>query len=206
MPVQPKSNSTRYQKAKTSSKNVELAERRQQAFTLRRDGESIDEIAKHLNVSPRTAFIYIQERLNEISIHTQETLGQIKAMSDARLLKIIMGLMPQAKAGNVSAARAVVAVEERRAKLLGLDAPVRMEVEATLNAGRRDIDAELAEVIDISVARKAPELVSGTEVPPGVATEGPSGTVTPKGGLESMGPVNGSGMGQNHNGSGRNGV
>lgn len=175
---------------------LKIVEYEAKAFELRRDGASLDAIAEHLGLTSDQVHNHIVNRLTKIHIHNAETLAQIKAMSDSRLLRIIMGLMPAAKAGNVPAARAVVAVEERRARLLGLDAPVRMELDATLNAGRRDIDAELLEFIAVEVVEGSGQgPIHGTEVSSGVAPQGKAQPVASAEAVAHVGAVNGKGLG-----------
>jgi hypothetical protein len=105
-----------------------LALRREQVEVLELAGMSERTIARRLNISPSTAHADVvwvrQERRRragtlDLAYHRQVELERLEAVHNA--------LSPAMSKGNINAARTVVRASESRRRLLGLDAPVRIE-------------------------------------------------------------------------------
>ena len=131
-----------------------MAERRQTAVQLRRQGRSFREIASALGVSVGGAFNDVKSALEALpaadaELHRRETLERLDAA--------VTGLWSGVTGGDPRAAIALVQVEARRAALLGLDSPVRAEVALAHAETRRrlqlveeleaKVDAELADTL-----------------------------------------------------------
>lgn len=103
----------------------EILERQIQAFELRKQGFSIRAIADRLKVSVGTAFNDIQDELNRLAELKAENAEEVRTLELERIDMLIKGLSPMAMVGNVGAVTAYLKCLERRAKLLGLDAPTK---------------------------------------------------------------------------------
>ena len=68
----------------------------------------------------RTGFI-------DLGDETKEEVGKLRAIELRRLDMMLKAVSPRAMRGDVKAIGAALRISERRAKLLGLDAPVRKE-------------------------------------------------------------------------------
>ncbi len=109
----------------TDSK-IRAAEKAAQAMRLRAAGVTYEEIARTLGYSARSnAHIAVQRALRDA---IQEPADELRTLEAGRLDKLQQALWAQAMQGNQGAVDRVLRIMERRARLLGLDAPVRNEV------------------------------------------------------------------------------
>lgn len=117
----------------TSAKSIPAAERREQALLLRKAGYQYEAIGAKLGISKQAAHQLIQRTLRAT---LREPAADLRTLEVERLDDLLRALYPQARKGNHGAIDRVLRIMERRAKLLGLDAPVRSEVEtnATISA------------------------------------------------------------------------
>lgn len=95
------------------------ATRRQEAFALRRQGQSYETIAQHLGVAPKTVSIWVREAVQAIP---KEAADDLRDMELARLDAILSPQMRLALAGDGYATDRVLRIMERRARYLNLDA------------------------------------------------------------------------------------
>lgn len=117
------------------------------AAALRAAGASFRDIGQSLGIDPTWARTLVLKALQEVAY---EAADEMRTQEGERLDRLQMGLWPQATRGDVKAVLAVVRVMERRAKLFGLDAPVKLEV---------------AEVVDYSEVDEALSVILGTLAP-----------------------------------------
>lgn len=113
---------------------MRLIEGHAKAMELRRDGLTYRQIAVALGVSTRTAFDYVQAELVDIRNRTTLDVEAIRDLELERCDVLLKGLGPGIRAGDPPSVAAAVSVMGRRAKLLGLDAPVRAEWVGALTA------------------------------------------------------------------------
>jgi len=126
---------------KTDQQAIEVAERRRKAVELRKAGASFDDIAVQCGYKDRSgAYRAVKAALKDI---TREPAEELLTLELARLDAMLLGLWADARKGNVMKIDRVLKIMDRRAKLLGLDAPTRVVVE----------DAELEQAADRLVAR-----------------------------------------------------
>jgi len=130
--------------AKTSARSVLARQRESQAISLRSAGATYDQIAAALGVSATSAFRMVRRVLDRTAKHTNEEADQLRAIElrrlDAALVQVwnlMTAAAPAPHAGTapgidkdfeylrLSAIDRLVKISERRAKLLGLDAPTR---------------------------------------------------------------------------------
>lgn len=99
------------------------AERARRAFELRKAGKSLREIGEALAVSHETIRKDLAEVLTAYREEAVDKHKAIVAIELARLDDMLFGLWMKARDGNTRSVDAVLRIMERRAKLLGLDAP-----------------------------------------------------------------------------------
>jgi hypothetical protein len=98
-----------------------IRERQKTALELRLAGETFQSIADKLGYkSKHGSFRAVETALAEI---TKQPAESVRTMELERLDAMHAGFWPQAQAGDPMAAAACLKIQERRAKLLGLDAP-----------------------------------------------------------------------------------
>lgn len=122
-----------------------IVARRVQAFELRKAGASYRQIAQQLEVDVATAWDDVQAEMADLRTLT------VKLAEDVRTLELQRLDRWQAKLethglmnGDHRAVLAAVRISERRAKLLGLDAPVRVQPVAPERPFEAMDDAALA--------------------------------------------------------------
>jgi hypothetical protein len=102
------------------------AARRLQALEMRKGGASYGQIGKQLGVSDQQASNDVRRCLDRLGKLADDVAGHLRTMEEARLDALLLAVMPQARQGNLGAVDRVVRIMERRAKLLGLDAPTKI--------------------------------------------------------------------------------
>lgn len=143
----------------TSAQNCKAKDRQVDALTLRKQGLTYSAIAEKLGVSKGSAVAYVQKALKELAEECREEAEQVRDLEQIRLdglyLKSLESLVraeeiatrlasrspsKQADIKAWSAAEYVIlgavkecrGIQERRAKLLGLDAPEQINHSGTL--------------------------------------------------------------------------
>ena len=117
-----------------------------------------------------------------------------------RLDRMQVALWPRAMKGDDKAINTIVRLMERRARLVGIDAPTKIQAEVVNYDGNRDIDGDIERIVNIlrGVGGSQPlEVESGTSE---------SGTVTTEGRLEDLALHGGARSGENEDSSGVVGV
>lgn len=106
-----------------------IAERRAKALVLRKAGASYRAIARECGVDVATAWSDVQTELAELRQVARETAEDVKQIELGRLDDWTIGLTNRARQGDEKAVRALVQVSQRRARLLGLDAPIGVSID-----------------------------------------------------------------------------
>ena len=140
----------------------EAAERRRQAWDLRKGGASLREIARLLAVGKTTAEKYIDAGVADFNLKTSEDVKRHRALELARLDGLFQAAWLGAtgpRADPTFILRAVQIIRER-AKLLGLYAPIRIELAAS-DLARQLVKefAERGEELDYEMALEEAERV-----------------------------------------------
>lgn len=120
----------------TSPRALVALQRQQQAVELRRAGRSYREIARQVGIGVASAHRLVAAAIAEARTTVQEDVVELRALELSRLDGMLGGLWPEARRGNLGAVDRVLKIMERRAKLLGLDAPAK--VARTNPAGDED--------------------------------------------------------------------
>lgn len=105
--------------------NVQRAERRLEALQMRRAGHTYAEIGEALGVNPSRAHAIVQTTLRNM---LREPADDVRQMEDTRLDSMLRALWGRIEHGDVAAISAALRIMERRARLLGLDAPTQQQV------------------------------------------------------------------------------
>lgn len=132
--------------AGSNAPKVNYTERRQKVLELRKAGASLRAIAQALNVSHETIRNDIQAVMEDLQKEAVAEAAQYKALELERLDALQTKLWGDAMRGHHGAVDRVLRVMERRAKLLGLDAPTKYDHRFDKDPETLD-EAELVEFI-----------------------------------------------------------
>lgn len=94
---------------------------------LRREGKSYSKIGEELGCSAARAHKIVTEELRKIRDKLAEETSEVKTLELQRLDKLFDIAFKKADAGNLPAIDRCIRIMERRARLLGLDMPEKME-------------------------------------------------------------------------------
>ena len=120
----------------TSPRALVALQRQQQAVELRRSGRSYREIARQVGIGVASAHRLVAGAMADVRSAVAEDIVELRALELSRLDGLTVALWPKARRGELPAVDRVLKIMERRAKLLGLDAPVK--VARTNPAGTED--------------------------------------------------------------------
>ena len=111
----------------TDKKGLKARERAIQALELRKAGADYRQIGVALECSPQRAHQIVSAYLNKLNKQLAEGVEDVTAMEEQRLDALFMAAWPAAKAGDAQSIAVALRVMERRARMLGLDAPTKNE-------------------------------------------------------------------------------
>lgn len=110
----------------TSPRILNASERQAQAIELRKAGVTFRAIADACGYkSVAGAYTAVQSGIRKV---LREPVEELVTLELARLDEMTLALWPGVKRSDVKAIEKMLAVMERRARLLGLDAPKRTEI------------------------------------------------------------------------------
>ncbi len=110
----------------SQSQQILAVEKQRQALQMRKSGETYADIATELGYKGASgAHAAVRTALKKT---LQEPAEELRMLERERLDAMLQALWPKVEAGDVKAIEAALKVEERRAKLLGLDAPNAVDV------------------------------------------------------------------------------
>jgi len=108
-------------------KKEEIAARRVTIFDLRRGGASLRMIAQRVGVSHETVAKDLAAVLKELNKASLSSADELREMELARLDMAALAIQKSVSAGHLGAIDRWLRIMERRAKLLGLDKPTKIE-------------------------------------------------------------------------------
>jgi intein-encoded DNA endonuclease-like protein len=114
-------------RGKTVEKS-EIIQRQTRALGLKQDGWSYRAIAEKLEIDVAQAFRDVKGAVAELNKTKLDTAEDYVAIELERLDMLTKALEPMAAVGNIGSVSAYIRVMERRAKLLGLDAPEKKDL------------------------------------------------------------------------------
>jgi hypothetical protein len=106
--------------AKVTRTKLAVRERQRQALELRLAGDTYQSIADTLACSKHRAHSLVQAALDAV---VQEPAEKVRLMELERLDRLYAAASPSAERGDPVMIAACLRIQERRARLLGLDAP-----------------------------------------------------------------------------------
>jgi len=119
-------------------------EKEAQVLSLRRLGFTFDQIAKQLGYASSSGAYNAYRRACLKIIY--EEVEETRKMEMDRLDNAQMRIMTGVNNGNIAAINTLLRIMERRARLLGLDQPMKAQVEVT-NYDTSSIDAEVSRLV-----------------------------------------------------------
>ncbi len=111
--------------------DIALAERQVLALKLRGSGATYEAVAAAMNISTATAWRLVKGGLDRA---VREPAAELVALECLRLDRLLQAVWPQAIGittggrPNLHAVDRILAIMQRRARLLGLDAPAKTQI------------------------------------------------------------------------------
>ncbi len=143
--------------ARTQGKRVEEArDKEAKALELRRAGVTYDVIAAQVGWADAATANKAVRRA--IARSMQDDVEAVREIELDRLDRLERAVWTNALQGDLGSVRAVLNIMERRSKMLGIDAPARVQAEVTAYQGGTDIDREverLAETLALLDSQRA---------------------------------------------------
>lgn len=113
---------------RADSEDAAIFERQFKALELRKDGWSYRDIGAKLGVSYTQAHRDVEEELRRLAQLNQDKAEELRQLELEKLDALEKAVSPMANVGQPAAVTLKLKVMERRAKLLGLDAPAKTDV------------------------------------------------------------------------------
>ena len=148
----------------------ELFEKERQVVQYRQGGATFDAIAKKLGYADesgaRAAFKRAMERMRDDALN-----AEMRELHRQRLEVALTAIWPDVVKGDLEAIKVMLKILERDAKLYGIDAPVKTEMEVTTYDGNllRQRTREIVEAI--REIRESPDSVGERFGEAGAVTE-----------------------------------
>lgn len=127
--------------------NIETAEKMAEALNMRKEGCTFEAIAKRIGYHDASGASKLVKRAMDMTI--QEPADEVRRVELERLDMMLKALNPRIKAGEPRAIEVALGIGDRRSKLLGLDAPTKMETDS------RSLQVQLPHGMDLSQLSEA---------------------------------------------------
>lgn len=112
--------------AKTSANRLAAAEKQRQALELRKAGATYDAIARQLGYAGPSS---VKKAIDTALARTLKPVAdEYRHIHILRLEGMLLALQPAIRAGDPVSIRSAIRVLERESRLLGLDAPIRVDI------------------------------------------------------------------------------
>jgi hypothetical protein len=132
----------------TSPDRIAIIERQAQALEMRKAGQTFEHIAQAIGYTNGGGAYKAVERALKATL--QEPADELRRLECERLDAMLRALWPSAISGKWLAVDRCLAIMDRRAKLLGLDAPIRTRIDVITNdafsEAMASLEAELADL------------------------------------------------------------
>lgn len=131
-PIPTTANGRKRRRNSGSASNLAVRKREQLAMDLRLGGYTYEQAAQKIKINgkPVTAaavYMMVMRVLDRQQQDTLEKVPKVREIEVNRCDTYLKAMLPQAKKGNVNTIMACIKVAERRSRLLGLDAPVKVD-------------------------------------------------------------------------------
>ena len=126
--------------AKSSVRRIRTTEKTLKALELRKRGMNYTQIGEKLGCARNTACRYVLSELENLADKCREEAVQVRDLELHRLDDLYLKAWEAVEGGDLPAIDRCLRVQERRAKLLGLDAAQKVDVNgiAELHFDRED--------------------------------------------------------------------
>lgn len=151
-----------------------LAEKHATAMELRKMGHTFRSIAKTMGVNVHTAYDWVQAELIELREKTREDAESVRDLEMERLDDLLEATWSNAMSGDPQAIMSAIRIMERRAKLLGLDAPEKHSF-----VGALVTPEEAAKMSEDQIRARVVELLSSAGSLPPKPPDEPEGGSSP---------------------------
>ena len=174
----------------------ELVDKEVKVLELRRAGLTWQRIAEETGYADHTGAYAAYKRA--IKRTMQQPADELREAELDRIDRLQLALWPKAMKGDNASINTIVRLMERRARLLGLDTPIKIQQDVVNWDGNESIDRAVRELAALLTANDAISVsessmaIEASEVEP----------VTAGDGLEELADLVGPGMGQDSNGVG----
>lgn len=128
---------------------ADVKDREAQAIALRRQGLTYQAIADAMNISAPGAFQMVKRGLDRT---LREVADDYRELEVQRLETALAAIWPKVIEGNLAAIDRMMRLVEVRAKLLGLNAPTKIEQEVTVFEGGTELDREVQRLAELLAA------------------------------------------------------
>ena len=145
MATETKKRAGRRTKSAVASTDAQTMAHELLALGLRQKGRSYRSIAEEMGVSHETARQCVKRAMDRLRPIVEERAEEVRELELSRLDIATNGLMPKVIEGDTYAIDKLVKVMDRRARLLGLDAPTKAS--GTLKAE----DSETGRILTVTV-------------------------------------------------------
>jgi hypothetical protein len=134
-------------RAKTSKDAFDTLRKEQKALELRLLGFTFQEIAQETGFwkDRRGAFKAISAALKKAQAENKESADELRSVELARLDRYLTFLAKRMNDGDTKSVDSALRIMDRRAKLLGLDAPTKSEVSVTSSMSNEELIAGAVE-------------------------------------------------------------
>lgn len=146
-------------KSKEGAKKLSQADRRAKVLTYRMSGASSRDIAVKVGVSHPTVLNDLKVMMTELNEQIAEGREQLHALENSRLDKLQAAIWLTALTGHPDSVRTVLSVMERRAKLNGLDKPVKIDLAAELEGQLERALTKLSDALDEQTFKRVLEVL-----------------------------------------------
>jgi hypothetical protein len=175
-------------------KAAELEAKELKVLELRRAGFTFQRIAEEVGYATPSGAQRALERI--MTRNVPQAPDEFRWQELDRLDRMQVALWPRAMKGDDRAIGTIVRLMERRARLVGIDAPQRIQAEVVNYDGNRDIDGDIERIVN---------LIRGVDLSQPLEMEGGTseiGTTATEGGVEDLAIHGGARSGQDENSSG----
>jgi len=152
--------------ARHHSNGATVKARRAKALELRVSGASYEAIADALGTTKYTTYLDVQKSIAGLDKIAKEHAERLRDIELARCDALIKAAWPAAQDGDDKSINAIVRIMDRRAKLLGLDAPEKHQIDGTLDI------ADARESLARKLARLAPGVAGIPAISDGTGSGG----------------------------------
>jgi hypothetical protein len=115
-------------KTKQSPVRITCAEKTLRALSLRKSGFTFRQIGEQMGFTEQRAFQLVHNELHRINKERGEEAEEVIRLELERLDEILQPAFKKAQKGDLAAITVVLNIMTRRARLLGLDAPDKREI------------------------------------------------------------------------------